>query len=564
MIPVIILGIVSIISNSMAVINIRNVNANASNIADNYMTGISDLGVIQKQTQELHNKALSHIIATDADTMISVIDGIKAEEIELEENLANYKKEMPEEEKETYEKLMANYEGLKVAMANVAAYSANGNSEAAYACANGDLATYGDAMQENMDALIAAANKGAASARSQLESVYNTALISNAIAIMVSAVAVLAAIFSVNKRIIKPIRVAQKEISQIISDIDRREGDLTKRVTVYSNDEIAALGKGINAFMEKLQHILQMITNNSQKMDVVVNEVMDSVRTSNNSVSDLSALTEELAATMEEVSANAAVINTNAGEVREEVNEIADKTSKINEYSIQMKEHAENMENTARTNMESTSIKVNEILSVLNQAIEDSNSVNQVNSLTDDILNIASQTNLLALNASIEAARAGENGRGFAVVADQIGKLAEQSSSTATGIIDIVNQVNESVQTLMDCLKQTLEFLGNEVTKDYSDFLTSGKEYKEAAEHIQNFMLEAEKEAEELEKGINVITEAIGGINTTINESAEGVSDIAGKTTEVVNYTENLYEMTKECEELSKQLNEITSGFKME
>ena len=148
--------------------------------------------------------------------------------------------------------------------------------------------------------------------------------------------------------------------------------------------------------------------------------------------------------------------------------------------------------------------------------------------------------------------------------ADQIGKLAEQSSSTATGIIDIVDQVNESVQTLMDCLKQTLEFLGNEVTKDYSDFLTSGKEYKEAAEQIQNFMIEAEKEAEELEKGISVITEAIGGINTTINESAEGVSDIAGKTTEVVNYTENLYEMTKECEELSKQLNEITSGFKME
>ena len=77
-------------------------------------------------------------------------------------------------------------------------------------------------------------------------------------------------------------------------------------------------------------------------------------------------------------------------------------------------------------------------------------------------------------------------------------------------------------------------------------------------------MVEAEREAEELEKGITVITEALGGINTTINESAEGVSDIAGKTTDVVNYTENLYEMTKECRELSKQLNEITSGFKME
>ena len=167
MIPVLILGLVSIISNAMAIMNIRNVNANASNKADNYMTGISDLGVIQQQTQELHNKALSHIIATNADTMISIMDGIKTEETELEENLAKYKEEMSEAEKQTYEELMTNYQGLKDAMANVAAYSANGDSEAAYACANGDLAAYGDAMQKNIDTLIEAANKGAASARSQ-------------------------------------------------------------------------------------------------------------------------------------------------------------------------------------------------------------------------------------------------------------------------------------------------------------------------------------------------------------------------------------------------------------
>lgn len=78
-----------------------------------------------------------------------------------------------------------------------------------------------------------------------------------------------------------------------------------------------------------------------------------------------------------------------------------------------MKEHADSMEASARENMESTGAKVNEILTVLNQAIEDSKSVNQVNSLTDDILNIASQTNLLALNASIEAARAGKRAEDF-------------------------------------------------------------------------------------------------------------------------------------------------------
>lgn len=561
MIPVLILGIVSIISNAMAIMNIRNVNANASNIADNYMTGISDLGVIQQQTQELHNKALSHIIATNADTMISIMDGIKTEETELEENLAKYKEEMSEAEKQTYEELMTNYQGLKDAMANVAAYSANGNSEAAYACANGDLAAYGDAMQKNIDTLIEAANKGAASARSQLASVYNSALVSNSITIIISVVAILAAIFSVNKRIIKPISIAQREISQIISDIDRREGDLTKRVTVYSNDEIAALGKGINVFMEKLQHIFQMITNNSQKMDVVVNEVMDSVRTSNNSVSDLSALTEELSATMEEVSANAAVINTNAGEVRDEVNEIADKTSKINDYSIQMKEHAESMENTARTNMESTSVKVNEILSVLNQAIEESNSVNQVNSLTDDILNIASQTNLLALNASIEAARAGEAGKGFAVVADEISQLADASREAANNIQQINGIVTSAVHNLANHANDLVSYMNESILPEFESFVTAGSEYKDNATYIETVMAEFNTKTDALKSAVSEIAKSIDSITTAIDEGVTGVTGAAENTQVLVGDMDSITGHMDENQQIAGALKQETEVF---
>ena len=561
MIPVLILGIVSIISNAMAIMNIRNVNANASNIADNYMTGISDLGVIQQQTQELHNKALSHIIATNADTMISIMDGIKTEETELEENLAKYKEEMSEAEKQTYEELMTNYQGLKDAMANVAAYSANGNSEAAYACANGDLAAYGDAMQKNIDTLIEAANKGAASARSQLASVYNSALVSNSITIIISVVAILAAIFSVNKLIIKPISIAQREISQIISDIDRREGDLTKRVTVYSDDEIAALGKGINVFMEKLQHIFQMITNNSQKMDVVVNEVMDSVRTSNNSVSDLSALTEELAATMEEVSANAAVINTNAGEVRDEVKEIADKTSKINDYSIQMKEHAESMENTARTNMESTSVKVNEILSVLNQAIEESNSVNQVNSLTDDILNIASQTNLLALNASIEAARAGEAGKGFAVVADEISQLADASREAANNIQQINGIVTSAVHNLANHANDLVSYMNESILPEFESFVTAGSEYKDNATYIETVMAEFNTKTDALKSAVSEIAKSIDSITTAIDEGVTGVTGAAENTQVLVGDMDSITGHMDENQQIAGALKQETEVF---
>ncbi len=110
------------------------------------------------------------------------------------------------------------------------------------------------------------------------------------------------------------------------------------------------------------------------------------------------------------------------------------------------------MEASARENMESTGAKVNEILTVLNQAIEDSKSVNQVNSLTDDILNIASQTNLLALNASIEAARAGEAGRGFSVVAtgDQSQLAAPPARRQPNRIQQINRVVTEAVGNLTE------------------------------------------------------------------------------------------------------------------
>ena len=111
-----------------------------------------------------------------------------------------------------------------------------------------------------------------------------------------------------------------------------------------------------------------------------------------------------------------------------------------------MKENADKMESNARQNMEETSVKVDEILTELNQAIEDSKSVEQVNGLTNDILNISSQTNLLALNASIEAARAGEAGKGFAVVAEQVKKLAEASQNAVGQTSELIKRTVESVE----------------------------------------------------------------------------------------------------------------------
>ena len=521
LIPVFVIGIISIISSVLAVKNIRKVNENATQIANGYMVCIADLGSIQIETEKIHRLGLSHIVATDLDSMISLVDVIRSEQTVLDEYLSDFEQFIDDSDRENYEAILSNYEGLKYENANLMAYSANGNKEAAYALANGAISEYADKIDQNIMAIQEVVNNNADTAKQQLTKVYKYSLTVSFVTIAVSTASLLFAVFSVLKMVIVPLSKTKNEINEIIDGIDRREGDLTRRVTIMENQEVAAVGSGINLFMGKLQDIFKTIIHNSKRMETVVNEVRESVMTSNSSVSDLSALTEELSATMQEMSDNASLINSNTESVAGEVNQIAERTTEINNYTKEMKGHADSMESAARSNMESTGTKVNEILEVLNRAIEDSNSVNQVNSLTDDILNIASQTNLLALNASIEAARAGDAGRGFAVVATEISQLAAASQEAANRIQQINSVVTQAVHNLADNANGLVQYMNESILPEFEEFVTAGSEYKNKATYIENVMNEFESKTDSLKNTMVEIQRSINTIAHAIEEGAK-------------------------------------------
>lgn len=562
LIPVFILGFVSVVSNILAVTNIKRVNANATQIANGYMNCISELGDIQKETLLIHRLGLSHIVATDLNTMISLVETIRSEQETLETYLDDFQEYVTDDNKAEYDALVSNYEGMKYELANLMAYSANNDNEAAYALANGKIADYSSAMQESIAAICTNVSENADVAKEQLAAVYRTAIAASTASIIISVAALLATLICVFRLVIIPLLKTQKEITDIIEDIDKREGDLTRRVSVHANQEVAAVGNGINVFMDKLQDIFKVIVNNSTRMESVVGEVRDSVVTSNSSVSDLSALTEELSATMEEMSANASLINTNTESVKQEVDQIAERTSEINAYTREMKEHADSMEASARENMESTGAKVNEILTVLNQAIEDSKSVNQVNSLTDDILNIASQTNLLALNASIEAARAGEAGRGFSVVATEISQLAAASQEAANRIQQINRVVTEAVGNLTEHSNGLVQYMNDSILPEFEAFVDAGSAYREKATHVETSMGDFTEKTEVLKKTMAEIADSINTIAHAIEEGVKGVSSAADSTQVLVGDMEDITRHMDENQHIAADLKRETEVFK--
>lgn len=561
LIPVFIVGFVSVISSGLSLKNLSKVNDAASQIVDTSMVGTEMLNDIEMETMNIHTLALSHIISSDISSMIEIVSEVRNHEEKLKQLLDDYNPYVTLETKRNYRIICENYTSLVKECGNVMAYSAAGKNEEAYKTANGSIAKYSNNIEKAISSMREHVNSVTQEERKSLESTYRASVVTCTFTIAISIIALLFVVFAVVTMVIKPLLRTQKEINGIIVNIDNKKGDLTQRVTPINNAEVDAVGKGINVFMTKLQAIFKAVVTNSARMERVVDDVRQSVQTSNSSVSDLSALTEELSATMQDISENASVINANTDNVAKEVELIAEKTDELTGYTKDMKAHAQSMESVARTNMESTDRKVSEILEVLQKAIEDSNSVKQVNSLTNDILNIASQTNLLALNASIEAARAGEAGRGFAVVASEISQLAAASQEAANNIQRINAVVTNSVTNLSDNANGLVSYINDSILPEFERFVESGVEYNDKASFIEGTMTDFKEKTDSLKQSMLEISSSINTISHAINEGVNGVVSAADSTQLIVEDMDNISHKMDENYEIADSLKKETSIF---
>lgn len=438
-----------------------------------------------------------------------------------------------------------------------------GDSAAAVAKANSVMTEWSDTIAVNMDTLISRNDELVKQNIQEQKDLYNQNMILSLILLAISFVAFVMVVVVIIKTVVKPLRKQTSELTEIIDEIKGGHGDLTKRVTVKSMDEIGQSSIGINHFIETLQNIMSNINiiSNSNVLDGVVGNVASSVAASSDNANDISAIMEELSATMEEVSATTNSVSENTTAAEGKVQKMADQTKVMSQYAQDMKKRATELEHTATENMNSTNEMIGEITTEMNQALENSKSVEKVAQLTADILSISSQTNLLALNASIEAARAGEAGKGFAVVADEIRQLADSSRETANNIQTINEQVIEAVQGLVVSSEKIVGYINENILPDYRAFVQGGQQYNDDATHIDNTMAEYAGEAQDILATMMEMTEAIEGISRAVEESANGVTDAATNIDSLVQSMSTVNGQMEENSTVAKNLKEESAAF---
>lgn len=554
MIPVLLLAVIAVATSILSIMNADSISKKGNDIANNYLVTIENVGYLSESTQKLTRSAYSYIVAEGDAAKKSVKDNIESLKSEIDGYMKDYEQTLDENEETAYSSYKNYYSQFLTQFAVLEKYVDTNQTVNASKLANNNLVDVCNSLESALDNMTNSEVEAADHAMRQMHALSAFAKTTGGACLVVAIGALIVAFLVSTRKVVNPIVKTNKELKEISTLINDNNGDLTKRVNVKSSDEIGQLAQGINQFLDILQNTIGKIVEGSKNLDNMINSVGENVTVSNDNAQDVSSAMEELSATMQEIAATIQTVNDNTESVGKNVVDIADKTEQINNYSQDMRERADSLAKSADENKRTTDEMVGNIVGTLKKAIEDSKSVERVNELTGEILNISSQTNLLALNASIEAARAGEAGKGFAVVADEIRQLADSSRDTANNIQAINEHVTSAVYQLIDNSNKIIKYIEETILADYDSFVQAGAQYNEDACYISETMQEFAEKTEKLKELMKNTVESIEGISSGVEQSANAVTSSAVSTSQLV---EQMNSIDKEMSESRNTVGEL-------
>lgn len=345
-------------------------------------------------------------------------------------------------------------------------------------------------------------------------------------------------------------------ITHRLDQLVTNEGDLTSRVDINSNDEVGQIAKSFNTFIEKIHLIVIDIAKQSERIAI--------------SSEGFKVVTEEASRASDEVTKVIEDIAVGASNQAEETVRGSENVMALGDLIehelelIKLLEHeSTNVKNIiaegfTAINVLNESSKENEVISenVYQTTLETNTSVDKIGEASSMIISIAEQTNLLALNAAIEAARAGDSGRGFAVVAEEIKQLAEQSSSFADEINQVIEEVLLSTDKAVDA---TAEIKGvvNRQTLNVNHTESMFNNISESVEIIRDSIIDLEESAGNMNSKKDDVVNTMSQLAAISEENAAGAEEASAATEQ---QNASLQEIATSSEELSKDAETIKSN----
>lgn len=354
------------------------------------------------------------------------------------------------------------------------------------------------------------------------------------------------------------------QVNAKIYDLVHNEGDLTQKLDVRSGDELELIAGNVNELLAYIRKIMIGISSGSMRLMSTSRKMVDHLSSADESITDVSATMQEMSAAMEETTSSLNQITEAIDEIYSSVEHIAGNADAGKVSSQEMESRASGANDAAAEGQKKANIETEKMAASLNEKIAKSRSVEQIEVLTSNIIEITEQTNLLALNASIEAARAGEAGRGFAVVADEIGKLAGNSADAAAKIRQVSAEVIQAVDELAEGSQQMIEFVCNSTEEGFGGLVATSENYATDANAMRAMMEQFAQTAEELRSTMDGIRESISAVNIAVEESAKG---IAGVSESSVQLTGNVNEIQSEASDnngVAEDLATEVGRFKLE
>lgn len=354
------------------------------------------------------------------------------------------------------------------------------------------------------------------------------------------------------------------QVNAKIYDLVHNEGDLTQKLDVRSGDELELIAGNVNELLAYIRKIMIGISSGSMRLMSSSRKMVDHLSSADESITDVSATMQEMSAAMEETTSSLNQITEAIDEIYSSVERIAGNADAGKVSSQEMESRASGANDAAAEGEKKANIETEKMAAALNEKIAKSKSVEQIEILTSNIIEITEQTNLLALNASIEAARAGEAGRGFAVVADEIGKLAGNSADAAAKIRQVSAEVIQAVDELAEGSQQMIEFVRNSTEEGFGGLVATSENYATDANAMRAMMEQFAQTAEELRSTMDGIRESISAVNIAVEESAKGIAGVSESSVQLTGNVNDIQSEASDNNGIAEELATEVGKFKLE